>query len=325
MSETVVLDSSNLAAIIADATSEPLEAPAKPAEPAKPVEVAKPVETVKTPEDAHDGLTEAEKKTYTESMKKSIAWRHGKMKEAQEQAQREKQGRLAAEERAAAAERERDAAKAQQPRVETKGPPKAQDFQSQEEYVAARVKWEVGEELRKEREQRQQAAEQADRDRVVAAAGERVRKAAELVPDFAEVTEAADVTVPLFLSGAMMESELFAELGYHFAKHPDQLERITKLPPASALVALGKIESKLTPFGPAPASAEQPEVKANGASKPSTDTDGNPSRPRASVPVIQPLNARGAPEVETVESTPTKEIANLERRRGVSLTKRARH
>ncbi len=346
-SETVVLDSNNLAAIIADATGEPLEDP-KPAEGAKPegekpaagkpgtAAAAKPKDGEKplqtSAPDELEGLTEEERKTYTDKMKKSVAWRHGKMREAQEQAQRERQGRMAAEERATAAQRELEQLRAA-PKVEpapaAQAPkePVPQDFQTTEAYMAARVKWEVGQELAQEREERRKAQEQAERDRIAETARGRIARAMGLVPDFAEVTGAVDLAVPAHIGGYMQESELFAELGYFFAQHPDELERLSKLRPDRSLVALGKIESTLQPFGE-PHSGAKPKVEPHGGSeKPSTAADGIPSRPRVSVPVIEPLNARGAPEVEPTESTMNgrQAVTAFEKRTGSALSKRQRH
>jgi hypothetical protein len=327
-SETVVLDSNNLAAIIQDATGEPLEQPKAEGEPETKVEAketkpeAKPAKPAADP----DGLTEDERKTYTEKMRKSVAWRHGKMREAQEEAQREKQGRLAAEECAKAVQQELEQLRSQ-PKVEplSSGPkePQPQDFQTTEAYMAARVKWEVGQELAKERVERQKAEQQAEIERITDAARKRIAKAIELVPDYAEVTGTVDLPVPGHIAGYMQESELFAELGYFFAQHPDELERLSKMRPANSLVALGKIESTLQPFGEL-----SPKAEANGASpKPSTAADGTPSRPRVSVPVIQPLTARGAPEVATSETTQNgrQAVTTFEKRTGTNLSRRSRH
>lgn len=339
-SETVVLDSGNLAAVIADATGEPLEPSAETpkapeasdqkAGPTKPKEESAP----KDPAPDHEGLTEEEKRTYTKAMQKSIAWRHGKMREAQEAAARERQGRLAAEERAKQIEAELEQLRVQ-PRAQAKQsqePPQPSDFETTDAYIAARVKWDVGQELAKEREERRKADEAAERERIAAAASERVRRAAEVVPDWDEVVSTADVAVPAHIAAYMQESELLPELGYFFAKHPDQLERVSRLPARTAAdlvrvgVALREIESTLTPF----AKADRPaKVEANGASlpKPSTETDGNPSRPRVTVPVIQPLTARGVPEVEPPgnDINSRRAVTSFEKRTGASLTRRQRH
>lgn len=325
--ETVVLDSNNLAAIIADATGEPLEKPAEPEKPAaeaKPAKVEKPAEKASEPDP--DGLTEDERKTYTEKMRKSVAWRHGKMREAQEQAARERQGRIAAEERASTAQKELEQLRVQ-PRIAPQEPVAA-NFETTEAFIAAKVKWDVTQELAKEREERRKAEEKAENERVLATARSRIAKAIELVPDYQEVVGSVDLTVPNHIAGYMQESEMFAELGYFFAQHPDELDRISRLKPGASLVALGKIESKLEPFGPAASKTPQSKVEPNGGSeKPSTAADGIPSRPRVSVPVVQPLVARGAPEVESEsgEINGRKAVTSFEKRTGHTLTRRQRH
>lgn len=341
-SETVVLDSSNLAAIIADATGEPLEAPPKAdaaqtdkAAAVKPKDdsVMKESSAKEAPAD-HEGLTEEEKRTYSNAMKKSIAWRHGKMREAQETASRERQGRLAAEERVRQIEAELTQLRVQ-PKAQAapaQEAPKPSDFETTDAYIAARVKWDVDQALAKEREERRRTDEAAELERITATAAARVKRAAAVVPDWDEVVSTADVMIPSHIAAYMQESELLPELGYFFAKHPDELERISKLPIRTAAdlvrvgVALREIESTLTPFAPADKPAK---VEAHGASpaKPSTETDGNPSRPRVTVPVIQPLTARGVPEVEPTgnDINGRRAVTSFEKRTGASLTRRQRH
>lgn len=333
--ETVVLDSSNLSAIIQDATGEPLAEPEKPSEPEKPRVEAKP-EKAEKPADKPsetdtEGLTEDERKTYTEKMRKSVAWRHGKMREAQEQAARERQGRIAAEERATAIQRELEQLRAGEPakvepKADAKPRPKAEDFENQDAYLEALADWKTEQKLAQRDAEEKQRREQSERERIMQGARERIARAIELVPDFAEVTGSVDLNVPAHIAGYMQESELFAELGYFFAQHPDELERLSKLRPDRSLVALGKIESTLQPFA-APSQAAAKVEPNGGSSKPSTAADGIPSRPRVSVPVIQPLNARGAPEVEPSEGTMNgrQAVSSFEKRTGANLSRRSRH
>ncbi len=321
-SEIVTLDSSNLSAIIQDATGEPLEKPkeeAKPESKPEPKADAKaaPAAAKEATED-EDGLTPEERKDLTRKMQVAVGRRHRQMREAQEQAARDAAERRRAEERAEAAEREL-AKFREQPKVEAEKPkePQPADFESTEAYMAARVKWEVSQELAREREERRKADEQAEQERILNAARERIARAIELVPDFEDITGSVDLNVPPHIAGYMQESEMFAELGYHFAQHPEELEALAAMKPAASLVALGKIESKLSPFAPA---------KEDGA-KPSTETDASPSRPRVSAPVIRPLSPRGAPqpEVTETETNSRSSVRSFAKRTGVDLTRRQRH
>lgn len=317
MGETVVLDSSDLAGVVADATG--VEPPAPPPEPVKP-RARKEASEPKGEPDEDDGLTDEERNELTRKMQKAVGRRHRQMREAQEQAQREQTGRKAAEDRAKQLEEElaklRSGERVEPRKVEESQEPKPENFETTEAYMAARVKWEVGQELERERRERREAEARKEQERIVSAARERIAKAIELVPDFQEVTEAADLEVPGHIAAEMQESELFAELGYYFAKHPDELERIAAMRPGRGILELGKIESRLKPFG------EKPKVNGE---KPSTKTDVSPSRPRIQAPIVTPLNVRGSPQVEEPDTSVRDSVASFQRRTGANLKGRSRH
>lgn len=340
-SETVVLDSSNLAAIIADATGEPLEPAKEEAQadakvdnktaekaPAKASEKA--AEKAAEDDEDENGLTAAQRAELTAKMQRAVGKKHRQMREAQEQSARERAERLEAQTRLEALERELAQVRASNaPKVE-EGPtePQRADYKTDEEWQNAvfdfRVDQRVQAKLKADKEAAEKEAREAEIERIKSTAAERIAKAMDLVPDYQEVTEAVDILVPSHLAGYMQESELFAELGYHFAKHPEVLERLSALRPDRALVELGKIEDKLQPFSKAQA-VEKVEPR-NGSAEPST-TDASPSRPRQSAPVIRPLTTRGAPQVEKAESDMDTAEArrSWEKRNGVSLSRRARH
>ena len=62
---------------------------------------------------------------------------------------------------------------------------------------------------------------------------------------------------------AMLEDENGAELLYHLARHPKELERIAQLSPASAVMAIGRLSASLSPASP-----ENGKPKITGAPKP---------------------------------------------------------
>ena len=318
MAETVVLDSTNLAAIIADATGEPLEPPKAEATPDPKAEEPK--------KEDEDGLTEDERRELTQKMQRAVGKRHRQMREAQEESARERSERLSAERRAEDAERELAALRTPKAAEAPKEPQRA-DFASDELYHDAlfdfRVDQRVEAQLARDREAAEKRARESEMERIRAQASERMSRALELVPDYREVTEAADAIVPPHIAGYMQESDMLAELGYHFAKHPEVLERLSALRPDRSLVELGKIEDKLQPFEKAQAASK---VQPKNGDKPST-TDDSPSPPRVSAPVIRPLTARGASQVEKPESEmDASEVRKAwERRNGASLSRRQRH
>jgi len=165
-------------------------------------------------------------------------------------------------------------------------------------------------------------------------AASRIAHALEVVPDYREVTGACDWVTPPAVAGYMQESEMFAELGYYLAQHPEAREKLTGLTPAKQLVEIGKIESTLQPFSTAKVekvtNGVKPSPSSNGA-EPShaeptaSDTGIAPSKPRAAAP-IKPLTS-GSAVVEKPESEMDgrEALAKWQRSRGVNLNRRSRH
>lgn len=300
-SNVVIVDSSNLEAVLADARGEKI--------PDKTEEAKAEVKTDAKPAEDEDGLTPEEKTELTDKMKKAIGKRTKALREAEEFAESIFNERQLALRRNEALERENGRLREQltPPKVEEapKKPSKA-DFKTDEDYQEAMVNFRVDEKMREnEEKQRQQA--QADRQReMVAEAVGRLAVAKELVPDFAEVVEAADVPVPPNIAGYMQESEMFAELGYHFAKNPEVLENLAKLSPAKQLVAIGKIESTLKPFSD---KSEKVEVKTgetpeskDGKQVTATPSTNGKSPSKARLEPMKPIGTDSVSQVEKPES-----------------------
>lgn len=329
MAQTV-LDSTNTEAIIADALGNPQEKDPEKVE-------AKGEKTEKTEEtddiEGEDGLTPRQKRELTQKMQSAIGKKHRALKDAEEFATEQYNERRLAEQRAEQAQRELERLKNQfQPPKKEAEEPKREDFKTDQEYQDARIDWKADLKFREKESERLKALEAERQQQILQQAKERISKAIELVPDFTEVTEAADGRVPDHIAGYMQESEMFAELGYHLAKHPEELQRISSLRPDKALVEIGKIESRLTPFaelhsGSPKDAGEKPEVelKSNGA-QPSPETVEKPSKPRAAAP-IKPLSSSSAVQVEKPEAEmDAKEaLAAWQKRKHVNLTRRQRH
>ena len=119
------------------------------------------------------------------------------------------------------------------------------------------------------------------------------------------------------------------------AKNPAELEKISLLTPVKQLVAIGKIESTLQPFGSrspasdAPKAGDKPgESDGKGAKPaPSTDTGFAPSKGRSSdAPVIKPLNGEGrAVEPEPGSMSTREMIQAYQKAKGLNLAARKRH
>jgi hypothetical protein len=292
--------------------------------------------------EGEDGLTPRQKREFTKSMLATIAKKHRQQKEAEELATSEyNRGRLA-EERAERLERENAALKRQMAppaAAAESAPPKREAFASDAAYQDALIDYRVDERLKAqalEEAKRRDAEAQAQ---LIQQAAARIDAARALVPDFDEVTQANEAPVPAHIGGYMQESEMFAELGYYFAKNPGELEKLTALTadltpgtPAfvrgvtRSLVELGKIESKLQPF----ASLAKVDDPPNGTapSRAGTPETGSaPSKPRNQAPIIRPLTAGSANQVgkDEKDMKPSEVINHWERKHGTRLTARKRH
>jgi hypothetical protein len=298
-----------------------------------------------------DGISARQRRIYTLQMQSAIRKKHYAQREAEEAAASEYNRSRLAEERAARLEQELAALKAQHKPAEVpEGPPERAKFASEEAYQDALIDYRVDQKLKARAAEDEKRAQEREQAETLAHARANIERAIELVPDFKEVTEAVDVEVPPHLAGYLQGSEMFAELGYHFAKHPEVLAKLTEFTAHArpgtpqffkgitrSLVELGKIESTLSPFSrekvkngegegtEAPSSTQNGEA-LNGEA-PRSSTGSAPSKPRIQAPIIRPLNAGSAAQVDRDEAdmTGSQVITAWQRKHGVKLTARKRH
>ena len=339
----VVLDSSDKEAVLADALVEAHEPEKKDAEDKgetaaggdgtvsrETKQADKTVEVDPHPDDVEgeDGLTANQKKELSAKMLKAIGKKHREMKEAEEFAAAQYNERKLAEERANRLQAALDAAKGAQPAKAEEAPakPDRQNFATETEYIDAMIKFGVAEGLREQAAKQAKEAQDRAFAEMEAAAKQRISDAIKIVPDFVDVTGAADVEVPPAVAGYMQESPMFAELGYYLAKNPDVVVSLSKLKPALQLVQIGKIESTLQPFS---------KEKSNGGAKPQAVTEAvkasettgiTPSKARDKAPVIQPLNTTGtAFEKDEADMGIREVISDWTKKNGTNLAMRKRH
>lgn len=315
----VVIDNSNLEAVLANARGEEYK-PEEKKEETK-VEAKEPVED-------EDGLTPEEKAELTDKMKKAIGKRTRALRETEELAEQQYNTARLAEKRAEALERENARLKEQlnPPVVEALKKPSKADFKTDDEYIEAVADYRA--ELKiKEREDAAHARAVAEYQREIKVkAEERVSKAREIVSDYEDVVGSSDTPVPPDIAGYMQESEMFAELGYHFAKNPEVLENLAKLSPAKQLVAIGKIESTLKPFSEKSEEVKTAKAESNGKQETAPSTNGkSPSKARQEP--IKPLETGSSSQV----TKPASEMswdefkADWQKRNKVNFSARKRH
>lgn len=332
---TTVLDSNNLAAVLADATGEAPPTTEKAGEKEKLLDPKDDPKAKAAPEadtdddddeEDEDGVTSAEKKELTAKMLKAVGKRVRKQREAEEFAGEQYRLAVAAKARADDLQKRLDSA-GRPPQIEVLSTePKRKDFQTEIAYVDALVKYRVDESIKTRDNQR------AIEDKQRSLQGQ-LAKARELVPDFAEVTSKATVQFTRTVEEYVTESDMFAELGYYFAKNPKALERMHGLSPAKQLVEVARIEAKLSPFGTeevkkASNDGKGDEPKAANSVPPSTvDTGFSPSKARSDAPVIRPLTGSEGTSVEPNprEMTTRQMIDSYAKAKHANLAMRKRH
>ncbi len=331
---TQVLDSTDTAGILAQA-GVILDAPEAEETPPEAIEQEQNTEVraVEEEEEDENGLTEQQRKDLTEKMQKAVGKKHRMLKEAEEFAAAQYSERKLAEQRAAQLEREleelrKNATPAEKQADPLQKPDRA-NFASETDYLDAMIEWGVETRLQKEREEAKKREAEERYQQALATAKARINKAMELVPDYADVVGSVDTVVPAVVASYMQKSELFAELGYHLAKNPELLASIAKLEPDEQLVTIGKIESKLSPFGSGSARTKDDKTSSTSNGKPVKDlsshqTGEGQSKPRA--PVITPLNSTGASADKDFSEMNIREaIADYAKKRQVNLNLRKRH
>ncbi len=149
-----------------------------------------------------------------------------------------------------------------QPKPEAEGEPKAEDFDTYEEFSKAQTNW-----LLDQREQARTETEQRTRDEEVQRTvfenwTKRLDASREAHEDFDEVTD-ADIPLTPAMQQAMLDSEHGAELAYYLGQHPDVAERIAQLTWVGAVRELGRIEVSFgNPGKPEPETSNKPESPA---------------------------------------------------------------
>ena len=128
-------------------------------------------------------------------------------------------------------------------------------------------KWERAQVLK------EQKAEEAKREaqRIESEWTERVKHAAQAIPDFQSVLSGSNVAVPGWVRDAIKTSEVGPNLLYHLAKNPEEAEKINKMTPVAAVRYIGKLETALeNKPSPEPEAKTETPVQVSNAPAPIT-------------------------------------------------------
>lgn len=122
--------------------------------------------------------------------------------------------------------------------------PKLENFETWDEYIAARAKHEA-QQLLKERDAQdresklrdEQKARQQDHDR-------RTREFAKVTPDFVDTIEDYDGPLTQTMEQAIVESDFGPQIAYYLAKNPAEAEKVSKMSYGEVNRYFGKLETK---------------------------------------------------------------------------------
>lgn len=144
------------------------------------------------------------------------------------------------------------------------GPPKRENFETYEEYIEAKTRFQVSHELRKAYTQAEQIRAREEHARRESDWQTREAKASEKYADYDEVVlENSDLDITPVMAEAIKVSEIGTDIAYYLGTHPDEATRIAKMSPAAQAAQIGKIEAKLESKP-----AETPKPKVSNAPPP---------------------------------------------------------
>lgn len=241
-----------------------------------------------------------------ERVKKQMGKKHRQMREAEEFAREMRADREAERARADKAEAALKAASEKSGPASEKDSkePKAEDFKTVGEYAEALAEYKVEKKFAERDAKREQEAREQAMQVAQAAHQKRIEATAKEIPDYAEVVADSDIDLPPHIAVYIAESPIGPKLGYHFAKNPDEYDRISKLSPIRAIAELGKLEDRL----------EKPKAEEK---KP----EGDPKVSRAPSPTT-PLDSRSASVTKDPSKMTIPELREYERAQRLAKARR---
>lgn len=129
-------------------------------------------------------------------------------------------------------------------KADTSGKPKAEDYESHNEYLEAFVDWKAEQKLSARDLKLKETQVKSEQDKIVESYREKLGAFKQTKPDYDEVMEEVD-DIPLSFAVKEILLNSDPELAYELAKDRVELDRICKLPAIQAARELGKFEARL--------------------------------------------------------------------------------
>ena len=187
--------------------------------------------------------------------------------EAKQQAQTEREARLALEARLQALEGKQ--AKQEEPAAVESSEPKPEDYADAFQYAKALAKYETEQALAARDRQDAEKIKQQEQAKVVEGWKSRVDQAKSEIEDYDEVMASSDIVVSNEIRDALIESDVGPKVAYYLATNPEAAEELSKMPLAKAMKEFGKLEAKFESAKSEPAEEKpKPKVTASKAPEP---------------------------------------------------------
>jgi hypothetical protein len=165
--------------------------------------------------------------------------------------------------------------------VSNEGRPSPDNFDTHEKYVEALTDWKLDQKFKERDTQAKEVQVKTEHQKQVEAHVERVKEFSKAHADFNETLEDVNhIPMSLVVQQVILKSEQSAEFMYQLAKHPEEYEKICKLPAIDAACELGKFESRF--------------IKAQ---NPSVETITTTKAPKP----VKPVRATGTPSKKSLD------------------------
>jgi hypothetical protein len=139
------------------------------------------------------------------------------------------------------------------------------------QWMRASIKAEDKFEREQEAAKEKQSQTQTQRQTALKTFHERHAKFVAEHADFQELVKTSPIAAivpPIWINEVIIESEHGPLLQYHLLQHPDEFHAIVNLPERAAVLALGKLEARLTAASTGPAADVKPQTQADAPLEP---------------------------------------------------------
>lgn len=178
-------------------------------------------------------------------------------------------------------------------KIEDKEKPNPSNYTDPYKYAEDLAEWSAKKVLKERDESDRKEKIENERKRVIDSWNERMEAIKKEIPDYSEKIASSEVVVSNDIRDAILDSDVGPKILLHLAENPDEATKIGKMTVGKALIALGRIEAKLsTPVKESLASDTETKPIAREAEVSKAPSPISPLK-GASAPADLPINSKG--------------------------------